>query len=317
MEHAVAHQLKRKKWHVKKKVELPFRYRDETVELALNLNLDVRKPGQALRGTIRMPHGSGKKSQCIVFSKDEDTVKAALEKGATVAGGEDLIEKIVKGEVPIKKLERGLGTAEMTPLLTQKAARILGPRGLMPNLKVGTLFESDQDLLDGLETKIMGKDVVYRTETDGIVHVPVGKVSFGLQKLLENIGEAVSELHSVMPDSFGKGKKPKAAGSKGHKYILRAHLSSTQGPGYKLDLKTIDPNSNMFLQDPEAVKAAFAASSAQAMAAASAANDDSDDNDNKNETVATDDSGDQPKEPETEKTTTTATSTSTTASTSD
>ncbi|KAL7562065.1 hypothetical protein ACA910_000609 [Epithemia clementina (nom. ined.)] len=234
-----------------------FFHSDETVELVLSLNLDPRKPGQALRGTIRLPHGTGRKVKCIVFTDNADTAKRALEKGAVHAGGEELIDDIADGKIKIDKIDRGLGILDIVPSLSKKVARTLGPRGLMPNVKTGTLLKTNEELEKALDLQIMGREVVYRTETDGQIHIPVGKISFGLTKLLDNIGEAVKELHAVKPEQYGKGKKPKSANTKGLKYVLQSYLSSTQGPGFKLDLKTLEPNGAFFLQDPDMVKAAL------------------------------------------------------------
>ena len=224
----------------------------ETIELVLILNLDPRKPGQTLRGNVRLPHGSGKKLKCLVFTDDDATAQQALEQGATHAGGETLIESIVDGKISLDDIDRGLGTSDMMSILTKKAARILGPRGLMPNAKTRTLLQTNDELIGGLETQIMGKEIVYRTEKEGGILIPVGKVSFGVDKLLDNIGEVVKEIHSVKPEQYGKGKKTASSKSSkgGPKYVLKAYVASTQGKGYKLDLKTIDPSSAFFLKDP-------------------------------------------------------------------
>jgi large subunit ribosomal protein L1 len=233
---------------------------DETIELAVNLNLDPRKPGQALRGSITLPNGSGKKVSCVVFTADDEIKDIALQAGALQAGGETLIDQIISGEIPVDSFQRAIATKEMMPILTKKAARLLGPRGLMPNAKVGTLLPESKDakepLLQLLETVLAGKEVMYRTEKEGIVHVPIGKASFGTEKLLGNIGQVMQTIFDVKPENYGKGRKGsnKAVG-KGIKYLLRATVSSTQGKGMKLDLRTIDPDSAFFLTGVEQVSA--------------------------------------------------------------
>jgi large subunit ribosomal protein L1 len=228
---------------------------DETIELVVNLNLDPRKPGQALRGSVTLPHGTGKKGMnCVVFTNDQDAVAQALAAGAAHAGGEALVDEILAGTVAVDSIQAALATPDIMPLLTKKAARLLGPRGLMPNPKVGTLLPSIPELLAALDTQLAGKEVSYRTEKEGIIHVPVGKDNFGPEKLLDNIGAVMKTIFEAKPDSYGKGKKKKSSGKKGQakttkqpKYLLRASLSSTQGPGVRMDLRTVDPTSAFFL----------------------------------------------------------------------
>jgi large subunit ribosomal protein L1 len=277
---------------------------DETIDLAVNLNLDPRKPGQSLRGNISLPHGTGKKLSCLVFTKDADARKKARSMGALFAGGESLVRAILGTAagsidsknapgsvgnidavddddddnadvtVSIDSLDRVLATQDMIPVLSKTLARLLGPRGLMPNAKSGTVFPTSESLLESLETQIAGKEVVYRTERAGVVHVPVGKASFGVEKLLENIGSVMTELYKVKPEQYGKTSNTKktasasvkAKASKHAKYLLSAYLSATQGKSYKLDVRTIDPNSSFFLRAVEAPGAA-----ARAVAAAAAA----------------------------------------------
>lgn len=234
---------------------------DETIELAVNLNLDPRKPGQALRGSISLPNGTGKKQMdCMVFTANPVLQEAALKAGAKYAGGESLADEIVAGKIAVDSIQRSLATADIMPVLSKKVARLLGPRGLMPNAKEGTLLQGDSDLLEALETQLAGKQVPYRTEKEGIVHIPVGKGSFEKGKLLENIGAVMKTIFDVKPDNYGKGKQKKAVG-KGTKYLLRASVSSTQGKGVRLDLRTVDPNNVFFLSSPEEVAKAVAATS--------------------------------------------------------
>ena len=219
---------------------------DETIELSLNLNLDPRKPGQALRGSLSLPHGTGKIVRTIVFTNDVDLQAAALKQGALHAGGDALIEQVLQGEVPVDSFDRAVASSDMMPTLSKKVARLLGPRGLMPNAKVGTLVAAEE-LLAALETQLTGKELQFRTEKEGIVHLPVGKSSFSREKLLDNIGQVMKVIFENKPESFGKGKKSGSA-SKGTKYLMKASLSSTQGIGVRLDLRTVDPTSAFFLK---------------------------------------------------------------------
>ena len=232
----------------------PYRKMDETVELALQLNLDPRKPGQSLRGSISLPHGNGKKFGVAVFTEDVKLAEQLLERGAVAAGGEELIDSIKDGTTSISLFERTLASPGMMSKLSP-VARILGPRGLMPNPKLNTIIPNNEnDMLDALDVQMSGV-TNYRTDPQGIVRLGIGKCSFGKDKLLDNIREMMNEIQSVKPESFGKGKKKgqkkKKVASKGTKYYLKAHLSTTQSKGSVLvDLRTLDPTSSFFLSDP-------------------------------------------------------------------
>jgi large subunit ribosomal protein L1 len=250
---------------------------NETLELAVMLNLDPRKPGQSLRGSVTLPHGTGiqKKGQnCIVVLTTDETMieqvqllaagsSTAAGGGArVVAGGEALVDQIVSGTMAVDTIASVFAMSDMVPVVTRKAARILGPRGLMPNHKVGTIHTNAETLLAALESAVAGKEITYRTEKEGIVHVPVGKATFPLHKILDNIGTVMKTIMDVKPDSYGKGKK-KASGKKGQavsaknqpKYLLRVVMSSTQSPGYRVDLRTIDPGSAFFLSTLDPIQA--------------------------------------------------------------
>ncbi len=228
----------------------PYRRMDETVELALQLNLDPRKPGQSLRGSLSLPHGNGKKFAVAVFTDNAKLAEEALERGAVAAGGSSLIESIQNGSTPVTSFQRTLASPEMMSQLSP-VARLLGPRGLMPNPKLNTIIPHDE-MIDALDRQMSGVSN-YRTDKEGIVRLGIGKGSFGMEKLLDNIRDMMNEVQSVKPESFGKGKKGGKKGkvSKGTKYYLKAHLSTTQGKGSVLvDLRTIDPTSSFFMSDP-------------------------------------------------------------------
>lgn len=235
----------------------------ETFELAICLNLDPRKPGQSLRGSITLPHGTGKKGRnVVVLTNDEQLAEAAKAAGALHSGGDTVIDQLVAGTIAIDSIAAILAMSDIMPTVTKKAARLLGPRGLMPNAKVGTIHTQGPSLLAALESAVAGKEVTYRTEKEGIVHVPVGNHTFSVDKLLDNIGTVMKAIVDAKPDSYGKGKKKQA--KKGQalsaksqpKYLLRVSMSSTQSKGVRVDLRTLDPNSAFFLStlDPLAAR---------------------------------------------------------------
>ena len=227
-----------------------YKRMDETISMALQLNLDPRKPGQALRGSLALPHGNGKKFAVAVFTDDAEVAKEALERGAVAAGGASLIESIKNGGISLTSIDRTLATPEIMTELSV-VARLLGPRGLMPNPKLSTIQPKDK-IIDSLESQQSGISN-YRTDKTGIVRLSIGKGSFGVDKLMDNVRELMNEIQAVKPESFGKGKKGSSKGSnKGTKYYLKAHLSSTQGKNsYLVDLRTIDPTSSFFMTDPQ------------------------------------------------------------------
>lgn len=188
---------------------------DETVDLVINLGVDPKKSDQIVRGTVALPHGTGKKVKVLVFAKGEKE-KEALEAGADYAGAEDLVEKIQKGWLDF---EKAVATPDIMGLVG-KLGKILGPRGLMPNPKLGTVTF---DVAKAVKEIKAGK-VEYKTEKGAIVHVPIGKVSFDEVKLFDNA--------RIVFDAIIKAKPGTSKG----KYLRKAALSSTMGPGIKLDV---------------------------------------------------------------------------------
>ncbi|KAL7526980.1 hypothetical protein ACHAWF_001990 [Thalassiosira exigua] len=228
--------------------ENEYRRMDESLELALQLNLDPRKPGQALRGSLALPHGNGKTFGVAVFTDDPALAEEARKRGAAAAGGAALVESIKDGTTPVSSFQRTLAEPDVMRHLSA-VARILGPRGLMPNPKLGTIVERDA-LLDALTRQMSGVSN-YRTAQDGTIRLGIGRGSFGVEKLLDNIRETMNEIQGVKPESFGKGKKGQKKVAKGTKYYLKAHLSTTQGKGSVLvDMRTVDPTSAFFMSDP-------------------------------------------------------------------
>ncbi|MBN9440510.1 50S ribosomal protein L1 [Bosea sp. (in: a-proteobacteria)] len=191
---------------------------DETVEVAMNLGVDPRHADQMVRGVCNLPNGSGRTLRVAVFArgaKAEEAKKA----GADIVGAEDLVEAVQKGEI---NFDRCIATPDMMGLVG-RLGKVLGPRGLMPNPRVGTVT---MDLVNAVAAS-KGGSVEFRVEKAGIVHAAVGKVSFDAEKLSENIKAFVDSV-----------SKAKPAGAKGT-YIQRVAISSTMGPGVKIEPNTV------------------------------------------------------------------------------
>jgi len=191
---------------------------DETIEVALNLGIDTKQSDQNVRGMCSLPNGTGKTIRVAVFAKGPKA-EEARKAGADVVGDDDLAAKVQKGEL---NFDRVIATPDMMGTVG-KLGQILGPKGLMPNPKLGTVTMDVTGAVKGAK----GGSVEFRAEKSGIVHVGVGKASFDEKKLVENI-RALYE--SVL--------KAKPSGTKGN-YFKKASLSSTMGPGVKLDLSTL------------------------------------------------------------------------------
>lgn len=187
---------------------------DESIELAVRLGVDPRQADQNVRGTVVLPNGTGKTSRVLVFAKG-DKEREASEAGADFVGGEDLVNKIAGGWL---EFDKAVATPDMMGLVG-KIGKVLGPRGLMPNPKVGTVTFDVGKAVSELKA---GK-VEYRVEKAGIVHVPIGKKSFGAEKLLQNAQALIDSLVRAKP-----------AAAKGN-YLRTISVSSTQGPGIKVD----------------------------------------------------------------------------------
>jgi len=188
---------------------------DETVELAVRLNVDPRQADQNVRGTVVLPHGTGRSVRVLVLAKGEKE-REAKEAGADFVGGEELIKKIQ--EENWLDFERVIATPDIMGLVG-RIGKILGPRGLMPNPKVGTVTF---DVAKAVSEVKAGK-VDYRVDKAGVIHVPVGKVSFGPVKLVENASAVLAAI-----------VRSKPASAKGN-YIQSVAVSSTMGPGVKID----------------------------------------------------------------------------------
>ena len=193
---------------------------DATVEIAMNLNLDVKKVDQQLRGAVVLPYGTGKTKKILVLTKGEGA-KAARELGADYVGDVDMITKIEKENW--FDFDVIIATPDMMPMLG-KIGKLLGPKGLMPNPKTGTVTN---DVAKAVEETKKGK-VNYRTDSFGNVHGIVGKVSFDDDKLVENLKVFVEAIMKVKPSTV-KGT-----------YVKNISISSTMGPGIKVDLNSFD-----------------------------------------------------------------------------
>ena len=188
---------------------------DETLEIAIRLGIDVTKADQNIRGMLSLPNGTGKSVRVAVFTANAtDEAKKA---GADVVGGEELIDSVAAGNI---NFDRVIATPDMMPKMS-KIARVLGPKGLMPNPKLGTVTNN---VAEAVATAKAGQ-IEYRAEKKGIIHAGIGKMSFETAKLVENANALIDQL-----------KKIKPASAKGQ-YILGISVATTQGPGLKVDAK--------------------------------------------------------------------------------
>lgn len=190
----------------------------ETIEIAMNLGVDPKQNDQVVRGVTELPHGTGATVRVAVFAKDAKAAEAKAA-GADLVGAEDLAEEVMKGNI---NFDRCIATPDMMPLIA-KIGKILGPRGLMPNPKLGTVT---MDVKKAVESS-KGGAVEFRAAKDGIVHARVGKASFDAGKLADNVRAFIDAINRAKP-----------AGAKGA-YIKKISLSSTMGPGVKIDLQSI------------------------------------------------------------------------------
>ena len=194
--------------------EFPDAKFDETIEIAFRLGIDPRKADQMVRGTVSLPNGTGKSVRVAVFAQGEKA-QEARDAGADVVGADDLVEEVMKGNIDF---DAAVATPDMMASVG-KAGRVLGPRGLMPNPKTGTVT---MDITKAV-SDIKGGKVEYKTDRTGNVHCIIGKKSFGEQQLLENYLAVVEELLRAKP-SAAKGK-----------YIKSLTIASTMGPGITID----------------------------------------------------------------------------------
>lgn len=188
---------------------------DETIEVAMNLGVDPRHADQMVRGVVTLPNGTGRTVRVAVFARDAKAEEAKAA-GADIVGAEDLVEQVQKGEI---NFDRCIATPDMMPLVG-RLGKVLGPRNLMPNPKVGTVTPDVKSAVEAAK----GGAVEFRVEKAGIIHAGVGKASFSAQQLEENI--------RAFADAVNKAKPTGAKGT----YLKRMAVSSTMGPGVKVDI---------------------------------------------------------------------------------
>ena len=188
---------------------------DETIEISMNLGVDPRHSDQMVRGVVSLPKGTGKAVRVAVFARG-DKADEAQSAGADVVGADDLAEKVEKGEIDF---ERVIATPDMMPVVG-KLGKVLGPKGLMPNPKLGTVTPDVAKAVQDAK----GGQVEYRVEKAGIIHVGIGKASFSEGDIAENICSLVDAVNKAKP-----------SGAKGT-FIKKISVSSTMGPGIKLDI---------------------------------------------------------------------------------
>ena len=193
---------------------------DGSVEIAVRLNVDTKKTDQQVRGALVLPNGTGKAKRVLVLTKNDSQAKAAKEAGAEFVGGEELIDKIAKENW--LDFDVIIATPEMMPLLG-KIGKLLGPRGLMPNPKTGTVTTDTKKAIEDVKK---GR-IEFRTDSYGNVHAIIGKVSFDSAKLVENLDAFMNVIIKSKPTTV-KGQ-----------FIKNVSVSSTMGPGIKIDLNTL------------------------------------------------------------------------------
>jgi len=191
---------------------------DETIEIAMNLGVDPRHADQMVRGVVNLPNGSGRTQRVAVFARGAKAEEAKAA-GADIVGAEDLVEKVNAGQI---EFDRCIATPDLMPLVG-RLGKVLGPRGLMPNPKVGTVTADVTNAVRGAK----GGSVEFRVEKAGIIHAGVGKASFPAEKLVENV--------RAFADAVQKAKPSGAKGS----FVNKISISSTMGPGVKIEPSTV------------------------------------------------------------------------------
>jgi len=193
---------------------------DESVDIVVKLGVDANKPDQLIKSFVELPHGNGKKAKIVVFAND-DNIDKAIALGAVYAGGEELIDKVANGT--ITDFDKCVATTAMMPKLA-KIAKVLGPKGLMPSPKLGTVVNGD---VSAVVSSLLKGRSNFKAEKDGSVKLGIGKLSFGKEKLLENLKEVISVIKQLKPASVKAN------------YLKDVILSSTMGFGIKIKMSEI------------------------------------------------------------------------------
>lgn len=193
---------------------------DESIDLVVKLGIDLNKPDQIIKSFVELPHGNGKKAKVIVFAND-DNIDKALKLGAVYAGGDDLIEKVANGS--ITDFDKCVATTVMMPKLT-KIAKILGPKGLMPSPKLGTVVNSDVSSV--VSSLLKGRSNI-KAEKDGSIKLGIGKLSFDKESIIDNLKEVISVVKQLRPASVKAN------------YFVNVILSTTMGVGVKIKMSEI------------------------------------------------------------------------------
>lgn len=199
---------------IRKSKKLKF---DETIDIAINLGVDPKHADQIVKGVVKLPHGNGKKEKIAVFAKD-DKLKEAKAAGADYIGAEDLAQKIEKSEI---KIDRVIATPDMMTIVG-KLGKVLGPKGLMPNPKLGTVTADLKKIIEDIKNGL----IEFKADKEGTVHAGIGKLSFSEDKLEKNINNFVNAIIKAKP-----------TGAKGN-YLKDIYISTTMGPSLKVLYKS-------------------------------------------------------------------------------
>ena len=215
---------------VKNKAWAKFKKQKESIDISVQLGVDPRKPNQMIRGQAALPHGNGKSMRIAVFAEG-DAAQQALDAGADKVGSETFIEECLDGEIDFT---RAIATPDMMPELKKRLGKILGPKKLMPNEKLGTVTTNITKAVKDAK----GGSVTFKVDKEGIIRASIGRINFEKDSILENIKSMMISIVNQKPE-----------GLKGN-YLVAVHLGSTMGPAIKVDLQSVDPSKAKFMRDP-------------------------------------------------------------------
>jgi large subunit ribosomal protein L1 len=237
------------------------KFPDESIEMALNMNVDVCVASQFIRGIAYLPHGSGRlPRRCLVFTNCPETQQKALAMGAVMVGGESLVESIASETVTLpkgRKIDMCLATSDMMNHIQANPAvhKILRRNRILPKEKKETICSTNEELLEDLYNTISNRYVWYQTERRGIIHLRVGKASMGIERLTENIASVMKGIYAKRPAEHGiwkakkrRGRRPILA-TKKRIFVLKAYIRSAHGKTLRIHTLTLNPESQYFLQE--------------------------------------------------------------------